>query len=158
MYTVTEAKPKLHALVADAHDGRTSHIVKGSQVVAHLVTPTARIIDDEHLMDSISLALLNQEAEFLATIWRDSDFHGHAGDVVGRFFAWAWSTDKQLFMKCLSRYHEYLCTKLQRQFNAVEVLDLLDDAMEVRLSRTESDDACRYGVSHAPDYFYYQLP
>lgn len=158
MCTVTEAKPRFHALVAEAHQGQTTHIVKGSEVMAHLVPPTARIIDEELLMVSLALALLNQEADFLATTWRDSEFHGHAGDNVGRFFAWAWRTDKQLFMKYLSRYHEYLCVKLQRQFNAAELLDLLDAAMEVSLTRNESDAACRFGLSHAAEYFYYQLP
>ncbi|MEE6140538.1 hypothetical protein SKC41_30025 [Mycobacterium sp. 050128] len=158
MCTVTEAKPKLHTLVAAAHQGQTTHIVKGSEIMAHLVPPTARIIDDTLVMDALALALLNQEADYLATTQRDGQIYPHAGDVVGRFFAWLWGTDKQLFMKYLSRYHEFLCVKLHRQFNAAEVLGLLDDALEVRLSRSESDAACRFGLAHAAEYFYYQLP
>ena len=81
MFTVTEARPKFSSLVAEAQKGRTAHIVKGSEVIAHLVPPTARIIEEEPLMTSIALAMLNQETDYAASIWRDGTFHGHAGDT-----------------------------------------------------------------------------
>lgn len=101
---------------------------------------------------------LASNQDYLATTQRDGQIYAHAGDIAGRFFAWTWRTDKQLFMKYLSRYHEFLCVKLNRQFNAAEVVDLLDDAIEVSLTRNESDAACRFGLANAAEYFYYQLP
>jgi antitoxin (DNA-binding transcriptional repressor) of toxin-antitoxin stability system len=158
MYTVTEAKPRLHALIAEAHQGRSTHLVKGSEVIAHLVPATARIIDEEPLMTSIALAMLNQETDFAATLWRDGKFHGHAGDIIGRFFAWAWRTDKQQFVLYLGRYHELLCAKLQRQFSAADVVGLLDPAMEVSLHRGENATARHYALEHVPNWLYFQLP
>ncbi|MBS4730608.1 hypothetical protein MSM1_20565 [Mycobacterium sp. SM1] len=159
MFTVTEAKPRLHELVADAHQGRTYHIVKGSEVVAHLVPPTARIIDEEPLMAILATALVERETDYVANeIARGTEFYGHAGDHAGRFFAWAWRTDKHLFMKYLAQYHEMLSQKLHRQLDAADLMDLLDTAMTVRLVDSEVNAARRYALSHAPDYFYYKIP
>jgi antitoxin (DNA-binding transcriptional repressor) of toxin-antitoxin stability system len=159
MITVTEAKPRLHALIADAHQGRMTHIVKGSEVIAHLVPPTARIIEEEPLMAEFALALLDRETDYLAGEFaRTTDFLGHAGDSAGRFFAWAWRTDKHLFMKALAQYHELLSKKVQRRFDANELVELLDRAMTVSLVGSEGDAARQYALSHAADYLYYELP
>lgn len=162
MITVTEAKPRLHALIADAHQGRMTHIVKGSEVVAHLVPATARILDikdDERLMVDFTLALLDRETDYLAEVLaRNADPLDHAGDSAGRFFAWAWRTDKHLFMRALSQYHEMLSMKMQRQFDANELVELLYRAMTVSLVGSEPDTARQYALAHAADYLYYQLP
>jgi hypothetical protein len=159
MITVTEAKPRLHALIADAHQGRMTHLVKGSEVIAHLVPPTARIIDEKLLMLDLTLALLDRETDFLAGEFaQTTDFLGHAGDSAGRFFAWAWRTDKDLFMRALSQYHELLSKKTQRQFNINDLVGLLCRAMTVSLVGSEPDSARQYALDHAASYLYYQLP
>ena len=75
--------------------------------------PQAELFDDEHLGQPCPRTA--QPGNRLSrNDLRDGQFHGHASDVVDRFFAWgAWRTDKQLFMKYLARYHEYLRAKLK---------------------------------------------
>lgn len=158
MFSISEARANFSTLAAEAHLGRTAHIVKGSEVVAHLVPPNARIIDEEQLMTSIALALINQETDYAASVWRDGAFHGHAGDIIGRFFAWTWSTDAQSFLLQLARYHELLCTKLRRNFGASEVIRFLDPAMEVSLHRGENRAACQFALAHAQEWSHFQLP
>jgi len=158
MFSISEARANFSTLVAEAQSGRTAHIVKGSEVVAHLVPPNARIIDEEPLMTGLAFALLKQETAFAASVWRDGAFHGHAGDVIGRFFAWTWSTDPQSFLLQLARYHELLCIKLRRNLNAEEVVRLLDPAMEVSLPRGENRAACQFALAHAQEWSSFQLP
>lgn len=158
MFSVSDARANFSTLTAEAHLGRTAHIVKGSEVVAHLVPPNARIIDEEPLMTSFALALLNQETDYAASVWRDGAFHGHAGDVIGRFFAWTWSTDAQSFLLQLARYHEMLCTKLRRNFGASDIIDFLGVAMEVSLDRGESIAACQFALARAQEWAHFRLP
>lgn len=154
MYTVTEAKPRFNALAAEAHQGRMAHIVRGSEVIAHLVPPTARIIDEDPLLAAMVGALVDQQAEHLAKdVWYGGEFHGHAGDVAGRLFAWLWRTDKHLFMNYLAQYHESLGAKLERRFRVTDVMDLLDTAMGVSLTDSEVDAARRYAIACSDDYF-----
>lgn len=158
MFSISDARANFSALIAETHSGRTAHIVKGSEVVAHLVPPNARIIDEEPLMTSIALAMLNQETDYAASVWRDDAFHGHAGDIIGRFFAWIWNTDPQSFLLQLARYHELLCIKLKKNFTADEIVRFLDPAMEVSLHRGENRAACQFALAHAPEWSYFQLP
>lgn len=152
MYTVTEAKPKLHALIAEAHQGGIIHLVKGSEVVAHLVGPSARLVDDRRLLASLTRALLATQADDIANTFQDGQFHGQAGEPLGRLFAWAWQTDKDLFMGYVADLHALISGKLQRNLNAEAVVGLLDGALEARLPRGENDAACRYALSQAPDW------
>jgi hypothetical protein len=155
MFTVTEAKPRFNALAAEAHQGRMAHIVRGSDVIAHLVPPTARILDEGPLLAALVGALIDQQVEYLATdVWYGGEFHGHAGDVTGRLFAWLWRTDRHLFMKYLAQFHNSVCTKLERQFRMTDVLDLLDTAMGVSLTDSEVDAARRHALVCSDDYFH----
>jgi antitoxin (DNA-binding transcriptional repressor) of toxin-antitoxin stability system len=130
MYTVTEARPKLHALVARARQGQTAYIVKGSHVVAHLVPPTARIIDDERLFARMARAVLEHETRSLtAHDWRDGRFQKQGSDVLGRFFAWAWSTDKALFDELWNQLRTLLRKSVDPQIEDPAVLDLLNGPM-----------------------------
>lgn len=58
----------------------------------------------------------------------------------------------------LSPVHELLSKKVQRRFDANELVELLDRAMTVSLVGSEGDAALQYALSHAADYLYYELP
>jgi len=149
LFTVTEAKPKLHALVADAQQGRSTHIVKGSDIVAHLVPPTALIFEDEYLLRNLVAAMLISHGESIANTFQDDQVHGQAGEPLGHLFAWAWQTDKQRFMGYVGNLHAIVSAKLGRTLSADAVVGLIDGAMEPPLSRTESKAACHYALTHA---------
>ncbi|QFS94651.1 hypothetical protein FIV07_28150 (plasmid) [Mycobacterium sp. THAF192] len=127
LVAVTDARTTLSALVGDARRGRMTHIVKGSEVVAHLVPPTARIIDQDALLGAMATALLQREAE---TICREK-LGDPCGTSIhtGRLFVWAWRTDAQLFDMLLGEFAELLSASGDRQYSTAEVFDLVRGAM-----------------------------
>jgi antitoxin (DNA-binding transcriptional repressor) of toxin-antitoxin stability system len=66
MWTVTDAKPKLNSLVAEAQSGQITHIVSGAQVVAHLVPSTTWIVDDPLALEFMLRAVIVREAAWAA--------------------------------------------------------------------------------------------
>lgn len=122
MRSITDAKTKLNALVSEAQTGQTTHIVSGANVVAHLVPPTARIIDDELVMRSMRLALTRQEVEWMVEeAQRAGGELYSAGDVMGRLLGWAWRTDADLFMRTAVDYTLRLAEALDRSIPLVEI-------------------------------------
>lgn len=120
---VTEARHNLDSLLAGARLGRLTHIVKGSEILAHLVPPAARIIDQDGLLNAMATALLRGEAERIA----------HEGSVAaidtGHLFVWAWHTDVQLFQSLLSEFTDLLSAAAGRPYVATDVFGLLRGAM-----------------------------
>jgi hypothetical protein len=107
MLSVTVARPKFNALVAEDHNGgQMTHIVSGGQLVAHIVPPNAWMIDDQLVLDFMLAAIIEKEATWGsgAEQWRDGTFE-HAGDVIGRVLGWAWPTDPDaIFLRALADY------------------------------------------------------
>jgi antitoxin (DNA-binding transcriptional repressor) of toxin-antitoxin stability system len=106
MWTVTDARPKLNALVADAQSGQITHIVSGGQVVAHIVPANTWIIDDQLALEMMLTALIRQEVTWAsrAEEWSDGELD-HVGDALGRVLGWAWRTDPdRIFMKAITDY------------------------------------------------------
>ena len=71
------------AMIANAESGVTTHVVKGSQVVAHVVPANARVVRDATLLDGMIHAHAEDEAAHAAEdAWRDGVFM-NAGDPIG---------------------------------------------------------------------------
>jgi antitoxin (DNA-binding transcriptional repressor) of toxin-antitoxin stability system len=110
MFTVTDARPKLNALVTDAQNGLTTHIVSGGQVVAHLVPARTWIADDQAALELMLAALIREEvARTAKDDWRERDWTqgkpDHVGDVLGRVLGWTWRTDpERIFMPAVTDY------------------------------------------------------
>ena len=80
-------------MIADAVDGLSTHVVKGAELVAHIVPASTPIIDDRNLLTAMINALASQEAaEVAKTEWCDSRLW-HAGDTADPLLAWTWRTD-----------------------------------------------------------------
>lgn len=127
LVSVSDARNSFNALLAEAHQGRLTHIVKGSEVVAHLVPATARIIDQDALLRAMATAMLHRDAE---TIGRDSSGDPSGASIdAGRLFVWAWRTDVQLFKVFLAQFEELLNASAGRSYDTAEIFDLLRGAM-----------------------------
>lgn len=153
MVTVTGARPKFNVLVAEAHEGRTTHIVKGAEVVAHLVPPTVRIMDQDALLSAMVEALLCREVEVIRNGRPSSDRGpGGAGIDAGRLFTWAWRTDASLFIEYLGCFRRLLTSVHSRPFDLSEVLELLRYAMfGSGLADSEIAAARRYALARTAD-------
>lgn len=125
LVNVTDARNGFSVLLGDAREGRMTHIVRGSEVVAHLVPPTARIIDQDALLMALAKAMLRSEAEALA---REGSGSG-AGVDTGRLFVWAWRTDVRLFHGFLGQFGELLSASTGRSYSASDVFGVLRGAM-----------------------------
>lgn len=127
LVAVTDARSTLAALLAEVHRGQITHIVRGSEVMAHLVPPAARILDQDALLIAMATALLRREAETISQA--NSGDPSGAGIDTGRLFVWAWRTDVQLFDDFLGRFAELLSASAGRPYDITEVFGLLRDAM-----------------------------
>ncbi|XTP38349.1 hypothetical protein ACORG1_33300 (plasmid) [Mycobacterium sp. TJFP1] len=153
MVTVTDAKPKFNALVAEARDGRPTHIIRGAEVVAHLVPPTARIIDQDALLSAMVEALLYREAQEIRDDPGSIDrVPVSASSDAGRLFTWAWTTDPQLFTEYLGRFRTLLTVTLSRPLDVPEVLEIIRNPMLGKgLADSEIDAAHRYALTRTAD-------
>jgi hypothetical protein len=140
----------------EAQDGLTTHIVKGSQVVAHLVPANAKIIDDTNLLTAMLQALAEQQAiDAAATDWRDGRLW-HAGDTVGRMLAWTWRTDGHIFMKTFAHYHGALQKAVGQTVDVDALRRGLDTALSVSLSDAEIAELHRDIDARYHEYYYGQ--
>lgn len=106
MRTVTDARNGFSILVGEAQQGLTTHVIKGSQVVAHIVPANAPIIDDEHLLADLIAALAVSEAAAVTASgdWQEGVFVP-APQRICRLLAWAWRTDSDLYEKAFAELH-----------------------------------------------------
>lgn len=128
LVSVTDARNTFNVLLTEAREGRMTHIVKGSEVVAHLVPATARIIDQDALLTAMATAMLHREVETISQK-RDSGSSVGAGIDTGRLFVWAWRTDVHLFDVLFAQFVTLLSASGGRPYNAAEAFDLVRGAM-----------------------------
>lgn len=154
MWTVTDAKPKLNSLVAEAQSGQMAHIVSGAQVVAHLVPPTTWIVDDPLVLEFMMRAVVDREAAWAAadkTQWQGDHFVlTHAGDVLGRVLGWAWRTDPdKIFMRAVTDYALSLGDAVQQSMAFPDVSEGLALSLGGGvLERSEITAALKYAEKH----------
>jgi hypothetical protein len=154
MWTVTDAKPKLNSLVAEAHNGQIAHIVSGAQVVAHLVPPTTWIMDDPLALEFMLHAVVDREAKWAAgdqAQWQGKQFVlTHAGDVLGRVLGWAWRTDAdKIFMRSVTDYAQSLGEIVDQPMDFAAVSAGLSRALlGGALERSEITAALKYAETH----------
>jgi antitoxin (DNA-binding transcriptional repressor) of toxin-antitoxin stability system len=106
MRSVTDARNAFSVLVGEAESGLTTHIVKGSTVVAHLVPATVPILDDRVALEMMLTAVIKEQVIWASPVeqWPDGQLN-HVGDTLGRILGWAWITDPdRLFMKFIVDY------------------------------------------------------
>lgn len=144
MRSVSEARNGFNSLIAEAEDGLTTHILKGSTVVAHIVPTTTPVLDDPHLRLALIFALADQEAAAASSQeWRD-DRLWHAGDPMGRLWAWAWKTDPDLFMRAFARFHLRLQEAVGQHIGLGALWRGVSAALTVGLDKGEIAAAFRY--------------
>ena len=153
MWTVTDAKPKLNSLVAEAQSGQMAHIVSGAQVVAHLVPPTTWIVDDPLALEFMIGDHIAREAAFAvadSAQWQGDRFVlTHAGDRLGRVLGWAWRTDPdRIFMRAVSDYAMSLGVAVQRSMAFTDVSVGLSVGLGAVLERSEVAAALKYAEKH----------
>ncbi|MGP4058943.1 hypothetical protein ACTWP6_29735 [Mycobacterium sp. 4D054] len=154
MWTVTDAKPKLNSLVAEAQSGQMAHIVSGAQVVAHLVPPTTWIVDDPLVLEFMMSDHIAREAAWAAadeTQWQGDHFVlTHAGDRLGRVLGWAWRTDpEKIFMRAVADYAMSLGDAADRTMDFADVCEGLARSLGGGvLERSEITAALKYAEKH----------
>lgn len=152
MRSVSEARNGFNSLIAEAEEGLTTHVLKGSTVVAHIVPTTTPILDDPHLRMALILALTGQEAAAVGKEeWRD-DMLWHAGDPMGRLWAWAWKTDPGLFMWAFAHFHSDLQEAVGRHIGLGAMWRGVSTALDVGLDAGEIAAAFRYLDRHYDEY------
>lgn len=135
--SVTDARAQFNSLIADAEAGVTTHVVKGSKVVAHVVPANARLVDDPQVLNGMIVAHAEDEAAHAAEdAWRDGEFM-NAGDPIGRLLAWAWHTDTHLLCQIVAIVHRVLQDAVRQTVDYETLFDGLDTAMRVALDDGE---------------------
>jgi len=137
MRTVTEARNGFNALLADATDGVSTHVIQGAKVWAHLVPANAAIVDPA-LMNAMLAAFMTEQAAAIAS---SSDAKEGASwtapDIVGRMFAWTWLTDSALFDNAVSAFREALSEQTGRSIDLCELWDGLLPGLTAHLSDSD---------------------
>ena len=135
--SVTEGRAQFNALIADAEAGVTTHVVKGSKVLAHIVPASSRVVDDEQLLAGFVVAHAEHETGHAAQdAWREGKFL-NAGDPIGRLLAWAWHTDAHLLCKTVAIIHRALQNAVGRTVDFETLFAGLHTAMRVSLDDGE---------------------
>lgn len=138
MRSITDAKTKFNALVSEAQAGQIAHIVSGANVVAHLVPPTARIVDDVNVLTSMLQALVQREVDWIVEDRKKNDGKLYsAGDVMGRALGWAWRTDAALFMQIVSDYTVRLADCIGRPIQLDEIRAPIRESLGAALTDGE---------------------
>ena len=144
MRTVSDARNGFSTLIADAADGVSTHVMKGSELVAHIVPASTPIIDDQNLLATMICAVTAQEArEVAATEWRDGRLW-NAGDPVGRLFAWTWRTNQHLCMQAFAHWHATLQETVGDAIGLGALWGGLETALAVSLDNSEIAELRRY--------------
>lgn len=151
MWTVTDARPKLNALVADAQGGQITHIVSGGQVVAHIVPANTWIIDDQLALEMMLTAFIRQEVSWAS---RPEEWAGgelvHVGDTLGRILGWAWITDPdRIFMRFITDYVGRLSHVVGRPLTLADIRPAMSKGLGGgALGRSEVAAALAYAEQH----------
>jgi antitoxin (DNA-binding transcriptional repressor) of toxin-antitoxin stability system len=154
MRSVSEARNAFSALVGDAENGVTTHVVKGSTVVAHIVPTTVPILDDENLRFSFIAALAADEAKWAGVEgWRRGRLE-HAGDTAGRLLAWTWRTDYHLCLQAFALFHDQLQKVLGFTVEVSAIWPGIEVALGVSLSRGEVAALFQHLLRHYDEYYH----
>lgn len=154
MRSVTGARNAFSTLIADAEEGLTTHIVKGSTAVAHLIPAAAPVLDDKHLQNALFRSLATTEAAAAAANeWRDGRLW-HAGDTVGRMLAWAWRNDSHLCMQALAVFHDELQQIVGATIGLSAIWPGLQPALGVALDDGETAALFRYLDQNYDEYYH----
>lgn len=155
MRSVTDARNGLNALLTDAEDGITTHIVKNSKIVAHLVPSNALILDGAvGLLDQM-LTRLALDAAADSAQWCIDGRLANAGDFMGELLAWTWTTDPHVFGYTLAQYHRALERRVGQDIPREMLLPGLETALAAAMSDSEIRDVRAYllGERYWRDYY-----
>lgn len=153
MRSVTETRNAFNVVVAEAEEGLTTHIVKGSTVVAHLVPANAPILDDRNLRDALVHALAIRDAAAVgAHEWRDGQLW-HAGDSIGRLLAWTWGVDPHWCLQALAIFHDRLQQVVGGSIDLAALRPGIEMALRVSLDVKEIADLFEYLGRNYGDYY-----
>ncbi|NTY62629.1 hypothetical protein [Mycolicibacterium sphagni] len=155
MRSVTDARSGLNALLADAEDGITTHIVKNSKIVAHLVPSNALILDGAvDLLDQM-LTRLAFDAAADSARWLIDGQLANAGDFMGELLAWAWTTDLHVFCFTLAHYHRALERQIGHDLTREMLLPGVETALGSAMSGSEIREVRSYllGELYWRDYY-----
>lgn len=155
MRSVTDARSGLNALLSDAEDGITTHIVKNSKIVAHLVPSNALILDGAvNLLDQM-LTRLALDAAADSARWFANGRLASAGDFMGELLAWTWTTDQHVFSYTLAHYHRALERYVGQDITREQLVPGLEAALAAAMSDSEIRDVRSYlnGRSYWCDYY-----
>lgn len=154
MRSITDARNAFSTLVGEAEEGLTTHIVKGSSVVAHLMPATAPVLDDPNLRLAMITALTASEAaEAGANEWREARLW-HAGDTVGRLLAWTWRADSDLCMRAFASFHDDLQSVVGATLSLSAIWPGIEVALGVALDDGETASLFRYLDQHYDGYYH----
>lgn len=154
MRSVTDARNAFNTLIADAADGLTTHIVKGSSVVAHLIPASAPVLDDRNLQTALFTSLATSEAAAAAANeWRDGQLW-HAGDPIGRMLAWAWRNDSHLCMHAFATFHGELQQAVGATIGLGAIWPGIRAALGVALDKGETAALFRYLDQNYDEYYH----
>ncbi|MFA5607153.1 MAG: hypothetical protein WDA07_08195 [Leucobacter sp.] len=152
MRTVSEARDTFNALVGDAQVGILTHVVKGSDVAAHIIPPTSLLLDDQQLRTAMINTLVEVEASEATSEFREGVFY-QAGDTIGRLLGWCWrSTDRHLFLSTMALYHAKLQHAVDAAISIPTLIEGLQPALSVTLSADEIADLLRVLTQEYDEY------
>lgn len=153
MRSITDARNAFSTLVGEAENGLTTHIVKGSTVVAHLVPASAPVLDDPSLRHALIASFAASEAASAGAYeWREARLW-HAGDTVGRLLAWTWRTDSDLCLRAFASFHDELQQVVGATIGLSAIWPGIEVALRVALDGGEIADLFQYLDRHYDDYY-----
>lgn len=153
MRSITQARNAFSTLINDAEEGLTTHIVKGSTVVAHLVPSNAPILDDRSLRHALIAALAARDAALVgADEWREARLW-NAGDTIGRLLAWTWRTDSNLCLQAFALFHDNLQQVVGSTIELSAIWPGIEVAVRIVLDGGEIADLFQHLDRNYDDYY-----
>lgn len=148
---VSELRASISAALDSAASGRTTHVTRDGEVIAHLVPANALVHDGNQLLVMMG-ATIDAEAKWLADEAGRAGIY-QAGDSWGMVLGWYWQCDPEGAVEWLARYCEVVAETYERQGWMRPDLDTLwsaiSGALGVRVSqgdRADFEAAARAGL------------
>lgn len=131
LFSSTEARSTLPAILDAAGEGRTSHVIRDRTVAAHIVPPDALVVTND-VEPAIRVAVVSEKAAWLVT---EAERNGYrnAGDSLGKVLAWTWESRPDTAVRWFASYALALFDLLEARRIARPAFDTLWWAVNVAL-------------------------
>lgn len=151
---ITQFRQNAAAIMDEVNAGKTFHLMRDTDVIGHIVPPTALLISNENVEYTLLSTLITATADRFATEIISGGYLGHVGDDVGPIIAWLWNADPTTAARWVTFYARRLTNTLRdNRYSRPALSQLwyaLSQGLGVSMPNADIDDFGRYLHTEIP--------